>query len=59
MILCCIILKEYWVYQLIILLLQLAPWLAAEIPDLIEKGLVVHKETLQTPTNNNNETPAE
>jgi len=25
-------------------LLQLGPWLAVEIPDLVEKGIVTHKE---------------
>lgn len=28
----------------VIVILQLGPWLAVEIPDLISKGLVVHKE---------------
>jgi hypothetical protein len=27
-----------------VVVLQLGPWLAVEIPDLISKGLVVHKE---------------
>ena len=29
-----------------LILPKLAPWLAAEIPNLIEKGLVTHKEEL-------------
>ena len=30
--------------------IQLGPWLAVEIPDLIEKGLVKHKENTETAT---------
>jgi hypothetical protein len=29
--------------------LQLAPWLAAEVPHMIEKGLIVHKEETELP----------
>ena len=29
-------------------ILQLGPWLAVEIPDLVERGVVVHRENRQT-----------
>jgi len=29
---------------LMFIILQLGPWLAVEVPDLVEKGLVKHKE---------------
>ena len=30
-----------------IYILQLGPWLAVEVPDLVEKGLVKHKDQSQ------------
>lgn len=30
--------------MIIVVILQLGPWLAVEIPDLIEKGLISHKD---------------